>query len=188
MKTWLRAGRLLLGCMVLVGLYTAVITGIGQTFFSQQANGSVTTVKGKVTGSTLIAQPETGDGDLWGRAMAVSGTGNTLQAGPTNLSPASTAYRQRTQALAKTIQARNPDARGVIPQELITTSGSGVDPDISLAAALWQAPRIAKARQLTVKQVQRIISQQATPAWTGVFGAQTVNVAQVNRALAKTNA
>lgn len=185
MKTWLRAGWILLGCMVIVGLYTAVVTGIGQTFMADQANGSLIRTKGKVTGSRLIVQPETADGDLWGRAMHIARDGQTLQAGPTNLSPASTAFRKRAKALAVVIAARNPDARGAVPQELITMSGSGVDPDISLAAALWQVPRIAKARGVRQTVVRQTIQRQATNAATQILGQQTVNVAAVNQALAK---
>ncbi|MCG4285486.1 potassium-transporting ATPase subunit C [Lacticaseibacillus paracasei] len=186
-KILIRASGILLLIMVVTGLYTAVMTAIGQTFMPVQANGSLITRNKKiVTGSTKIARPLSDDKDLWGRAMTIT-TDKTgvLKAGASNISPNDKTYQKHLKSLRDEILKRNPASSSSVPEELLTTSGSGVDPDISLSAAIWQVPRIAKARGLNKSSVLKVIHAQSSPTLDKILGEQTVNVLLVNQALNK---
>ena len=132
--------------------YTLVVTGVAQLAFPYQANGSLITVDGKVVGSELIGQNFDDEAHMWGRIQNVSiveGEDGELMAygAPSNLSPASEEYRQLIDARVKKIRAANPDAdMDAVPVDLVTCSGSGLDPEISPDAAEYQVPRLAKAR------------------------------------------
>lgn len=137
---------------VVCGLgYTLVVTGIAQVAFPYQANGSLITVDGKVVGSELIGQNFEDEDHMWGRIQNVSiveGEDGELVAygAPSNLSPASEEYRQLVDARVEKIRASNPDAgMDAVPVDLVTCSGSGLDPEISPDAAEYQVPRLAKA-------------------------------------------
>lgn len=172
---------------VVCGLvYTLVVTGIAQLVFPSQANGSVyTTDKGQY--SALIGQSYSDDGHLWGRQMSyttVEVDGKTLAYGaPSNISPASPDYQKSVDELVKSLKESNPDAEGPVPVDLVTGSGSGLDPDISVEAALWQVPRIAEATGKSEDEVKDIISKYTNHKFLGVFGEDTVNVLKVNLAL-----
>ena len=187
-----RAGGMLLAMTILCGLvYTLAVTGVGQLLFPKQANGSIIKADGKTYGSALLGQPFTDEGDLWGRIMNVDTTtftdenGNpVLYAWASNLSPASEEYdalvAQRVDALRKA----NPDmAEAAIPVDLVTGSGSGLDPEISPAAAAYQVSRIAQARGMTEDEVQAVIDRYTTGRFLGIFGEARVNVLRVNLAL-----
>ena len=187
-----RAGGMLLAMTILCGLvYTVAVTGIGQLLFPKQANGSIIEADGKTYGSALLGQPFTDEGHLWGRIMNVDTTtftdenGNpVLYAWASNLSPASEEYdalvAQRVDALRKA----NPDmAEAAIPVDLVTGSGSGLDPEISPAAAAYQVSRIAQARGMTEDEVQAVIDRYTTDRFLGIFGEARVNVLRVNLAL-----
>ena len=137
---------------VVCGLgYTLVVTGIAQLAFPYQANGSLIKVDGKVVGSELIGQNFEDEGHMWGRIQNVSivegDDGEPMAYGaPSNLSPASEEYRQLVDARVEKIRAFNPDAgMDAVPVDLVTCSGSGLDPEISPDAAEYQVPRLAKA-------------------------------------------
>ena len=172
---------------VVCGLvYTLVVTGIGQLAFPFQANGSVyKTDKGQY--SALIGQSYSDDAHLWGRQMSyttVEVDGKTLAyAGPSNSSPASSDYKKSVDDLVKSLKESNPDAEGPVPVDLVTGSGSGLDPDISVDAAMWQVPRIAKASGKSEDEVKAIIEKYENHKFLGVFGEDTVNVLKVNLAL-----
>lgn len=172
---------------VVCGLvYTLVVTGIGQLVFPFQANGSVyKTDKGQY--SLRIGQSYSDDGHLWGRQMSyttVEVDGKTLAyGGPSNTSPASEDYAKSVDELTKSLKESNPDAEGPVPVDLVTGSGSGLDPDISVDAAMWQVPRIAKATGKSEDEVKSIIDKYTSHKFLGVFGEDTVNVLQVNLAL-----
>ena len=172
---------------VVCGLgYTLVVTGIAQVAFPYQANGSLITVDGKVVGSELIGQNFEDEDHMWGRIQNVSiieGEDGELMAygAPSNLSPASEEYRQLVDARVKKIRAANPDAdMDAWPVDLVTWSGSGLDPEISPDAAEYQVPRLAKATGKSEDEVRDIIAACTKGRFLGVFGEPTVNVLKVN--------
>lgn len=172
---------------VVCGLgYTLVVTGIAQVAFPYQANGSLITVDGKVVGSELIGQNFEDEDHMWGRIQNVSiveGEDGELVAygAPSNLSPASEEYRQLVDARVEKIRASNPDAgMDAVPVDLVTCSGSGLDPEISPDAAGYQVPRLAKAAGKSEGEVRDIIAQCTKGRFLGVFGEPTVNVLKVN--------
>lgn len=166
--------------------YTLVVTGVAQLAFPYQANGSLITVDGKVVGSELIGQNFDDEAHMWGRIQNVSiveGEDGELMAygAPSNLSPASEEYRQLIDARVKKIRAANPDAdMDTVPVDLVTCSGSGLDPEISPDAAEYQVPRLAKATGKSEDEVREIIAQCTKGRFLGVFGEPTVNVLKVN--------
>ena len=166
--------------------YTLVVTGVAQLAFPYQANGSLITVDGKVVGSELIGQNFDDEAHMWGRIQNVSiveGEDGELMAygAPSNLSPASEKYRQLVDARVKKIRAANPDAdMDAVPVDLVTCSGSGLDPEISPDAAEYQVPRLAKATGKSEGEVRDIIAQCTRGRFLGVFGEPTVNVLKVN--------
>lgn len=166
--------------------YTLVVTGVAQLAFPYQANGSLITVDGKVVGSELIGQNFDDEDHMWGRIQNVSiveGEDGELMAygAPSNLSPASEEYRQLIDARVKKIRAANPDAdMDAVPVDLVTCSGSGLDPEISPDAAEYQVPRLAKATGKSEDEVREIIAQCTKGRFLGVFGEPTVNVLKVN--------
>lgn len=166
--------------------YTLVVTGVAQLAFPYQANGSLITVDGKVVGSELIGQNFDDDAHMWGRIQNVSiveGEDGELMAygTPSNLSPASEEYRQLIDARVKKIRAANPDAdMDAVPVDLVTCSGSGLDPEISPDAAEYQVPRLAKATGKSEDEVREVIAACTKGRFLGVFGEPTVNVLKVN--------
>ena len=172
---------------VVCGLgYTLVVTGIAQVAFPYQANGSLIKVDGKVVGSELIGQNFEDGGHMWGRIQNVSvvedENGELMAYGaPSNLSPASEEYRQLVDERVEKIRASNPDAgMDAVPVDLVTCSGSGLDPEISPDAAEYQVPRLAKATGKSEDEVRDIIAQCSKGRFLGVFGEPTVNVLKVN--------
>lgn len=172
---------------VVCGLgYTLVVTGIAQVAFPYQANGSLIKVDGKVVGSELIGQNFDDEAHMWGRIQNVSiveGEDGELMAygAPSNLSPASEEYRRLVDARVKKIRAANPDADiDAVPVDLVTCSGSGLDPEISPDAAEYQVPRLAKATGKSKDEVRDIIAACTKGRFLGVFGEPTVNVLKVN--------
>ncbi len=191
-SVWAKALSVLLVFTVLCGvIYPLAVTGISQLFFHNQANGSIIEVNGKKYGSTLLAQQFTGNQYLWGRIMNLDTKTHKdkdgkaiLYAVPSNLNPASEKYGELVKQRVEKIQAASPEKKGApIPEDLVTCSGSGLDPHISPAAAEYQAARIAKARNLSAQQVRDVISKYTTGRFLGIFGQETVNVLQVNLAL-----
>ncbi|HEX3040331.1 MAG TPA: potassium-transporting ATPase subunit KdpC [Caproiciproducens sp.] len=191
-SVWTKALAVLLVFTVLCGvIYPLAVTGISQLLFHNQANGSIIEVNGKKYGSALLAQQFTGNQYLWGRIMNLDTKTYKDQDGkvilyavPSNLSPASEQYRELVKQRMEKIQAASPEKKGAaIPEDLVTCSGSGLDPHISPAAAEYQAERIAKARNLSAQQVRDVISKYTVGRSLGIFGEETVNVLQVNLAL-----
>lgn len=172
---------------VVCGLgYTLVVTGIAQVAFPYQANGSLIKVDDKIVGSELIGQSFEDEDHMWGRIQNVTiveGEDGGLMAygAPSNLSPASEEYRQLVDERVEKIRAANPDAdMDAVPVDLVTCSGSGLDPEISPDAAEYQVPRLAKATSKSEGEVRDIIAQCTKGRFLGVFGEPTVNVLKVN--------
>ncbi len=169
-------------------LYTGVVTGLAQVLFPYQANGSIIEVDGKKYGCELLGQQYTDDGHMWGRIMNIDVStykdkdGKTLMyAVPSNISPASEEYEELVAERVEKLRAANPDMDDTaIPVDLVTCSGSGLDPAISPAAAEYQVARIAKARGIAEQQVRDIVEKCTTGRWLGLFGEETVNVLKVN--------
>ena len=172
---------------VVCGLgYTLVVTGIAQVAFPYQANGSLIKVDGRVVGSELIGQNFEDEDHMWGRIQNVSvveDENGELMAysAPSNLSPASEEYQELVDARVEKIRAANPDAgMDAVPVDLVTCSGSGLDPEISPDAAEYQVPRLAKATGKSEDEVRDIIAKCSKGRFLGVFGEPTVNVLKVN--------
>lgn len=172
---------------VVCGLgYTLVVTGIAQVAFPYQANGSLIKVDGRVVGSELIGQNFEDEDHMWGRIQNVSvveDENGELMAysAPSNLSPASEEYQELVDARVEKIRAANPDAdMDAVPVDLVTCSGSGLDPEISPDAAEYQVPRLAKATGKSEDEVRDVIAKCSKGRFLGVFGEPTVNVLKVN--------
>lgn len=172
---------------VVCGLgYTLVVTGIAQVAFPYQANGSLIKVDDKIVGSELIGQNFEDEDHMWGRIQNVSvveDENGELMAysAPSNLSPASEEYQELVDARVEKIRAANPDADlKSVPVDLVTCSGSGLDPEISPDAAEYQVPRLAKATGKSEDEVRDIIAKCSKGRFLGVFGEPTVNVLKVN--------
>lgn len=191
----LRPAIVLLALLTIVtGLaYPIALTGISQALFPSQANGSQVEVGGKIVGSALIGQNFTDAKYFHGRPSATTDTDpkdatktvpapyNAMNSSGSNLGPTSQALSDRVKADIATLQAENPGTP--IPADLVTTSASGLDPDISPEAAAFQAPRIAKERKLPLATVQALIQQQSKGRLFGLLGEPRVNVLALNIAL-----
>ena len=183
----------LIALTIITGLiYPLAMTGIAQAIFPNQAQGSLIEDKsGKVIGSALIGQEFISDKYFHGRPSATTGTdakGNTVpqpynasNSMGSNLGPTSKALSDRVNGDVAKLKQENPNAP--VPVDLVTTSASGLDPDISPEAAAFQVPRVAKARNLTPDQVQQVVQQQTQGRLLGLIGEPHVNVLALNLAL-----
>lgn len=176
---------LLLGLSLLTGLgYPLLVTQAAQSLFPVQANGSLLVVDGKLLGSRLIGQPFTSDPYFWGRPSATAPAPyNAAASGGSNLGPLNPALAEAVTARIAALKASNPTQKAPIPVDLATASASGLDPHISVAAALWQAPRIARVRGIKQSRLTQLIAQHTEGRQWGVFGEPKVNVLLLNLAL-----
>jgi len=174
---------LLVAFTFLCGLaYPAVVTGIAQVVFPSRANGSPVTAGGKVVGSEHIGQAWSDPKYLWGRPSALSpvpydGRNST----GTNQGPLNPDLAAAVKARIDALRAADPSSAGVpVPVDLVTASGSGLDPDVSPAAALYQVPRIARSRGRSPDEVKAIVLRHVEQPTLGLLGAPRVNVLAVN--------
>ena len=176
---------MLLGLTVLTGVaYPLLVTGIAQGLFANQANGSLIEQNGKVVGSTLIGQPFSDPKYFWGRPSATGPTPyNAAASSGSNQGPLNPALEDAVKTRIAALQAADPSQTAPIPVDLVTASGSGLDPHISPAAAAWQAPRIARLRGLSEVEVGKLIASHTQARQLGVLGEARVNVLQLNLAL-----
>ena len=182
------AGIFLIFTLLCGVVYTGAVTGIAQLLFPHQANGSIIEIDGKQYGSALLGQQYTDDAHLWGRIMNLDVStyqdenGKTLlYAVPSNLSPASEEYRALVAQRVEKLRAADPAMdETAIPVDLVTCSGSGLDPHISPAAAEYQVARVAAAGGRTEQEVREIIQKCTDGRFLGIFGEETVNVLKVN--------
>ena len=175
------AFRVTLVFTILTGLlYPGVVTGLSQVLFPGSANGSIVSVDGKAVGSSLIGQTFTKPEYFQPRPSAAgSGYDASISSG-SNLGPTSQKLIDRVKASLEQFHKDNPDYTGPIPADLLTASGSGLDPHISPASAEVQAARIARARGITVDQVQQLIISYTEPQQLGFLGEPRVNVLKIN--------
>jgi potassium-transporting ATPase KdpC subunit len=174
-------------------VYPFAMTGLAQLLFPRQAQGSLVERDGKVVGSALIGQEFTSERYFHGRPSAtvtpdpndatrnVPAPYNAANSGGSNLGPASKDLAERIQGDVEKLKQENPSAP--VPADLVTTSGSGLDPHISPEAVLFQAPRVAKARNLPQDRVRQLIAQYTADRLGGLFGEPRVNVLELNLAL-----
>lgn len=185
---------LLIGLTLITGLvYPLAITGIAEAIFPREAQGSLIEKDGKVIGSALIGQEFKEDKYFHGRPSAtvapdpndasktVPAPYNAANSGGSNLGPTSKALNDRVKEDVEKLKAENPTAS--VPVDLVTTSASGLDPDISPDAALFQVPRVAKARSMSEDAVRELVTQNTQGRFAGVIGEPRVNVLALNLAL-----
>ena len=170
--------------VVLLGvIYPLLMTGIAQALFPRQANGSMISVNGKVVGSANIGQLWTKPQYFQGRPSAAGKGYDPTSTGGTNLGPTSKKLIAATKSTIAALEKKNPGAKGPPPIDLVTSSGSGIDPDITPEAAYWEAPRIAKARGMTLAAVDALVAQHEQARTLGFLGEPHVNVLELNLAL-----
>ncbi|MDD3651237.1 potassium-transporting ATPase subunit KdpC [Immundisolibacter sp.] len=165
-------------------VYPFAVTGVAQLLFPRQANGSLIMRDGQPVGSALIGQSFTDPGHFWGRPSATAPQPyNAAASTGSNLGPLNPALVDAVKARIAALQAADPGNAAPVPVDLVTASGSGLDPDISLAAAAYQAPRVARVRGLPLAQVEALIERHAARPRLGVLGEPRVNVLALNLAL-----
>lgn len=180
--------RMTIVTVVLLGLiYPLAMTGIAQVLFPHQSNGSLITVNGKLVGSSIIGQLWSKPQYFAGRPSAAGKGYDPTATGGTNFGATSKKLIAATRATLAALEKANPDANGPPPMDLITSSGSGIDPDISPEAAYWEAPRVAKARGMSLAAVNALIAHHMQGRTFGFLGEPRVNVLELNLALDSTS-
>ena len=186
MKDQLRTALVLLALLSgLTGLlYPLAVTVIAQTLFPREASGSLITRDGKAIGSRLIGQSFSDPKYFWGRLSATAPAPyNAAASSGSNLGPLNQALRHASVARIAALRAADPGNTAPVPVDLVTASGSGLDPHISVSAALYPAPRVARIRALDGKTVEALINLATTHRALGLFGEPVVNVLELNLAL-----
>jgi K+-transporting ATPase ATPase C chain len=175
---WISIWMTLVTTVLLGVIYPLVVTGLAQVLFPGRANGQLIERDGKLVGSRIIGQPFTSPWYFHPRPSA-AGTGyDPLASGGSNLAPTNKQLIDRVKAETAALAAENPGAP--IPVDLVTTSGSGLDPDISPAAAEFQVPRVARARGMSEQEVRRLVAAHTRGRDFGILGEPRVNVLELN--------
>lgn len=183
MKTLIRpAVSMFVVLSVITGLiYPIVTTGIGKVIFPVQASGSLIEQHNKLLGSTLIGQQFSTPGYFWGRPSATSPQPyNGLSSGGSNFGPTNPAQKAAVADRIKALHDADPDNTLAIPIDLVTASGSGLDPEISPAGASYQIGRVAKARHISSQELEQLIAKNTAAPQLGVLGEARVNVLNLN--------
>ena len=186
MRSYLRpAVTLLIGLTLLTGIaYPALVTGLSRALFADRAEGTLVMRRGIAVGSRLIGQPFSDPGHFWGRPSATTPTPyNAAASGGSNLALSNPTLGDSFAARARALRAADPGNAAPIPGDLLTASASGLDPDISPAAAEYQAARVARERGIGLDGVRRMIADHTSGRFLGLFGEPRVNVLLLNLAL-----
>lgn len=192
MKTQMRPLFTLFAVLMLITgvVYPLLVTGLSQLIFPFQANGSLIKANGQVLGSQLIGQDFSGVGFFWGRPSATSTNpynafdqASLTGSSGSNLGPLSQTLVDGVQARVDVLKSLDPTNTSPIPVDLVTASASGLDPDISVAAAYYQIPRIAQARGISEEAVTKLVDQYTKDRQFGLLGEPRVNVLMLNLAL-----
>lgn len=175
-------------CLILTAItgiaYPLMVTGIAQVTFPSQAAGSLMTRDGKLIGSRLIGQSFSDPGHFWSRPSATAPQPyNGVASGGSNLGPLNPTLTDGIKQRIDALRAADPTLEAPVPVDLVTASGSGLDPDISLAAASYQVPRIARERHLQPESLLALVAAHAKGRWLGILGEPRVNVLELNLAL-----
>jgi potassium-transporting ATPase KdpC subunit len=166
------------------GIYPALVTGIAQSVFKSEANGSIIERDGKEVGSRLIGQPFSDPKYFWSRPSATTPMPyNAGSSSGSNLGPLNPALEDAVKARIAALKSADPGNTAPIPVDLVTTSASGLDPEISPAAAAYQVMRVARARHVAPEVVQRLVAANTEARQLGVLGESRVNVLVLNLAL-----
>jgi potassium-transporting ATPase KdpC subunit len=182
----LKPALIVLGLLSLVTgvAYPLVVTGIAQAVFPSQANGSLILRDGKPVGSSLIGQPFDDPRYFWGRLSATAPFAyNAGASSGSNLGPINPALHAAAKGRIDALREADPGNQAPIPVDLVTASGSGLDPDISPAAAFYQVPRVARARHLNEERVRELVHTHVRHRQLGLLGEPRVNVLRLNLAL-----
>ena len=170
-------------------IYPLAVTGVAKVAFPSQAAGSLIVLDGKTVGSSLIGQNFTDPKFFWGRPSATSPMANNGQgSGGSNLGPLNPALTDGIKGRVDALRAADPGNKAPVPVDLVTTSASGLDPEISVAAALYQAPRIARLRGVAPEVIQGVIARHTEGRLFGLLGEARVNVLDMNLDLQHTSA
>ena len=185
MRSELRPALLSLALLTILtgAIYPAVVTGIAHLAFRHQAEGSLIPRDGKLVGSALIGQPFDDPKYFWSRASGTSPAYNGAASGASNLGPMNPALTDAIRDRVAALRAADPSATGPVPIDLVTGSGSGLDPHITPAAAAYQVNRVAQARSLPAEQVHDLVAQYTEGRQLGFLGEARVNVLRLNLAL-----
>ena len=186
MKSTFRPALVLFGALTLICgvLYPLAVTAIGQGAFPAQANGSLVERNGQPVGSTLIGQSFTSPRYFWGRPSATAPMANNgAGSSGANQGPTNPALLDAVKGRIEALKAAGPASAAPVPVDLVTASASGLDPEISVAAARYQVARVAAARQLGGERVAALVAANTAPQYLGFFGEARVNVLALNLAL-----
>jgi len=164
-------------------IYPLAMTGLAELIFPSQANGSMVPYHGQTVGSDIVGQLWTKPQYFHGQPSAAGNGYDATSTGGTNLGPTSKKLIDATRATIAALKKANPNAAAPVPMDLVTSSASGIDPDISPEAAYYQAPRVAKARGMSVDAVDAVIAAHVLPRQLGFLGEPRVNVMELNLAL-----
>jgi K+-transporting ATPase ATPase C chain len=185
LQTTLQSIRALIVFTVITGVaYPLIVTGIAQVAFRHQANGSLIEKDGKVLGSELIGQPFSDRKYFWSRPSATSPQPyNGASSSGSNQGPTNPALKEAVEGRVKALRDAGADASKAVPVDLVTASGSGLDPHISPAAAEYQIPRVAKVRGMPEQRVRELVEKHTEGRQLGILGEPVVNVLALNLAL-----
>jgi len=182
----LRTALLLFAVMTLLTgvLYPLAVTGLAQALFPRQANGSLIKINKEKAGSELIGQPFSGPRYFWGRPSATMPVAyNGASSTGSNLGPSNPALKEAVRRRIAALRSADPENGRPVPVDLVTASASGLDPHISPSAAMYQAPRVAKARGIDEGKIAELVRMNIQDRKFGIFGEPTVNVLRLNMAL-----
>ena len=186
MRTHLRPALVALAALTLITglLYPLVITGLAQVLFPRQAKGSLILTDGKPVGSSLVGQPFDAPKYFWGRPSATAPSPyNAAASSGSNLGPTNDALLKTVQARIDALKTADPDNPLPVPVDLVTASGSGLDPHMSPASAAYQVSRVARARGIEEDKIRQLVSQHTESRQFGILGEPRVNVLTLNLAL-----